>query len=152
MMTPGHRLAELAWSLMDRPRHRGGIRQWIRPGHYTAKRRGNRRGAGKIISVGSEVGHRGLPGSSAYVCSKAGLCILTRLPAQELWRFHISVNELIAGPVITEMSRDTQDESRESAFAIDSAGIKSPEDVVPPALILATQPDVGPTAQSIGLM
>lgn len=110
------------------------------------------RGAGKIITVGSGIGHRGLPGSSAYACSKAGLWMLTRVLAQELWRFRISVNELIPGPVVTEMNRDIQHERRESVFAIDSEWIKSPEDVVPLALFLATQPDTGPTAQSYSLM
>ena len=55
------------------------------------------RGAGKIITVGSGIGHRGFPGTSAYACSKAGLWMLTRVLAQELWPFNISVNELIPG-------------------------------------------------------
>ena len=62
------------------------------------------RGAGKIITVGSGIGHRGDPGSSAYACSKAGLWMLTRVLAQELWPYNISVNELIPGPVHTAMS------------------------------------------------
>jgi 3-oxoacyl-[acyl-carrier protein] reductase len=110
------------------------------------------RGAGKIITVGSGIGHRGLPGSSAYACSKAGLWMLTRVLAQELWPFKISVNELIPGPVITETSRDGQQARQDTVFAIDSEWIKGPEDVVPLALFLATQPDTGPTAQSYSLM
>jgi 3-oxoacyl-[acyl-carrier protein] reductase len=110
------------------------------------------RGAGKIITVGSGLGHRGLPGSSAYACSKAGLWMLTRVLAQELWPFKISVNELIPGPVTTEMSRDSQPARQDTVFAIDSEWVKGPEDVVPLALFLATQPDPGPTAQSYSLM
>jgi 3-oxoacyl-[acyl-carrier protein] reductase len=110
------------------------------------------RGAGKIITVGSGIGHRGLPGSSAYACSKAGLWMLTRVLAQELWPFKISVNELIPGPVTTEMSRDLPQERQDSVFAIDSEWIKTPEDVVPLAIFLATQPNTGPTAQSYSLM
>jgi 3-oxoacyl-[acyl-carrier protein] reductase len=110
------------------------------------------RGAGKIITVGSGLGHRGLPGSSAYACSKAGLWMLTRVLAQELWPFKISVNELIPGPVVTEISRDLPQERRDSVFAIDSEWIKTPEAVVPLAIFLATQPDTGPTAQSYSLM
>jgi len=111
-----------------------------------------RRGAGKIITVGSGVGHRGLPGSSAYACSKAGLWMLTRVLAQELWRFRISVNELIPGPVVTEMNHDIQPGQQDTVFAIDSEWLKTPADVVPLALFLATQPDTGPTAQSYSLM
>src|SRR5262249_40896802 len=60
-------------------------------------------GAGKIITVGSGIGHRGVPGSSAYACAKAGLWMLTRVLAQELWPSNISVNELIPGPVVTQI-------------------------------------------------
>jgi 3-oxoacyl-[acyl-carrier protein] reductase len=60
-----------------------------------------RRGAGKIITVGSGIGHRGHPGISAYACAKAGLWMLTRVLAQELWEHNISVNELVPGPVMT---------------------------------------------------
>jgi 3-oxoacyl-[acyl-carrier protein] reductase len=110
------------------------------------------RGAGKIITMGSGVGHRGLPGNSAYACSKAGLWMLTRVLAQELWPLNISVNELIPGPVVTELSRDLPQGRQDTVFAIDSEWIKTPEDVVSLALFLATQPDKGPTAQSYSLM
>ena len=102
-----------------------------------------KRGGGKIITIGSGMGHRGFAESSAYCCSKAGLWMLTRVLAQELWQQNISVNELIPGPVRTEM---------DAVLDIESEWIKSPEDVVPMALFLATQPDIGPTAQSYSLM
>jgi len=108
------------------------------------------RGGGKIITVGSGVGHRGRPGASAYACSKAGLWMLTRVLAQELWGYNISVNELIPGPVKTAMNPD---KPRQPGFGFaDSEWLKAPEDVVPLALFLATQPQVGPTAQSFSLM
>jgi len=109
------------------------------------------RGAGKIIALGSGVGHRGLPGSSAYACSKAGLWMLTRVLAQELFQYNISVNELIPGPVATNMG-STQAAQRQGVFGIDGEWIKTPDEVVPLALFLATQPTVGPTAQSFSLM
>jgi 3-oxoacyl-[acyl-carrier protein] reductase len=56
------------------------------------------RGAGKIITVGSGRGHRGAAGMSAYACSKAGLWMLTRVLAQELSPYNISVNALIPDP------------------------------------------------------
>ncbi len=61
------------------------------------------RGGGKIITIGSGMGHRGAPGSSAYSCSKAGLWMLTRVLGQELRGDNISVNELVPGPVNTAM-------------------------------------------------
>ncbi len=108
------------------------------------------RGAGKIITVGSGLGHNGKAGLGAYACSKAALWMFTRVLAQELWPDNISVNELIPGPVETSMTSQPTDDN--SVFAIDSEWKKQPEDVVPLALFLATQPAVGPTAQSFNLM
>jgi 3-oxoacyl-[acyl-carrier protein] reductase len=108
------------------------------------------RGAGKIITVGSGIGHRGVPGSSAYACAKAGLWMLTRVLAQELWPSHISVNELIPGPVVTQRV-DEPAAQRQSGLG-QSEWVKTPEEVVPLALFLATQPAIGPTAQSFSLM
>ncbi len=109
------------------------------------------RGGGKIITVGSGMGHKGRAGSAAYCCSKAGLWMLTRTLAQELWPYNISVNELIPGPVVTEMTAVGAERER-SVFSIESEWIKGPEEVVPLALFLASQPDVGPSAQSFSLM
>ena len=110
------------------------------------------RGAGKIITVGSGMGHNGKPGASAYAVSKAGLWMLTRVLAQELWEHNISVNELVPGPVVTDLSSEAARRQEGSVFTIDSEWIKRPEDVVPLALFLATQPDRGPTAQSFSMM
>ena len=106
------------------------------------------RGAGKIITVGSGLGHRGVAGGSAYASSKAGLWMLTRVLAQELAPHNISVNELIPGPVDTSMNPRGAGTSTLGA----SEWLKTPEDVVPLALFLAEQPDVGPIAQSFSLM
>ena len=111
-----------------------------------------RRGAGKIITIGSGMGHRGRPGASAYACSKAGLWMLTRVLAQELWQYNISVNELIPGPVVTQRVQKAYAQREDSVFNIESEWVKGPEDVTSLALFLATQPDKGPTAQSFSLM
>lgn len=108
-------------------------------------------GGGKIITLGSGMGHRASASSSAYSVSKAGLWMFTRILAQEVAEFNISVNELIPGPVNTPMTTDSKAQGS-VAFTAGSEWIKEPEDVVPLALWLATQPDVGPTAQSFSLM
>ena len=110
-----------------------------------------RRGGGKIITVGSGLGHRGIAGRSAYAASKAGLWMFTRVMAQELAPHRISVNELIPGPVQTSIAAAVDAPTR-AAPVFANEWIKSPEDVVPLALFLATQPDGGPTAQSYSLM
>ena len=102
------------------------------------------RGAGKIIAIGSGLGHRGRPGGSAYASAKAGLSMLVRVLAQELWPHNVSVNELVPGPVLTERVANSYARKPGSVFQDASEWAKTPEDVVPLALFLATQPDKGP--------
>ena len=108
------------------------------------------RGGGKIITIGSGFGHRAVVNRSAYACSKAGLWMLTRVLAEEAAPYNISVNELIPGPVLTDMN--TSSESEIKAQLGENEWLKQPEDVVPMAIFLATQPDNGPTCQSFSLM
>ncbi|MBN1582102.1 MAG: SDR family oxidoreductase [Anaerolineae bacterium] len=108
------------------------------------------RGGGKIITIGSGAGHTGIDDLVAYNCAKAGLWMLTRMLSRELMPYNITVNELIPGPVRepTRLPLNTLDPEKWS----DNEWIKSPEDVVPLALFLATQPDAGPTGRSFSLM
>lgn len=104
------------------------------------------RGAGKIIVTGSGSRHRAAPGLSAYGSSKIALWMMTQVLAVELQEFNISVNELIPGPVKTAMTRFGEQRFPPEEW------VKEPDDVVPLALFLASQPDLGPTAQSYSLM
>ena len=107
---------------------------------------------GKIITVGSGLGHRGLPRISDYSCAKAGLWMLTRILAQELASESIDVNELIPGPVVTAMTAtQVAQDHIDTNPALRQEWLKQPEDVVPLALFLANQPQRGPTGQSYGL-
>ncbi len=108
------------------------------------------RGGGKIILVGSGIGHRGVPQFSAYACAKAGQWMLTRVLAQELQADRISVNELIPGPVATKIGTGDFGSANTTMFAGEWS--KTPDDVVPLALMLATLPNDGPSAQSFSLM
>lgn len=122
--------------------------------YYTAKAAIpylKRQGGGKIITIGSGLGHKGRAKSAAYSCSKAGLWMLTRILSLELYDLNISVNELIPGPVVTTMGNDSMKEN-DSAFSISSEWIKKPNDVTDLALFMATQPLVGPSGQSFSLM
>lgn len=108
-------------------------------------------GDGRVIVVGSGMGHKGAAGSAAYCVSKAGLWMLTRVFAQEVADQGISVNELIPGPVETDMaSWIVAQGERPAAWATE--WFKQPEEVVPLALFMAGQPAGGPTAQSYSLM
>ena len=112
--------------------------------------------SGHIIMIGSGLGHRAVPNRSAYACSKAGLWMLTRVLAEELWEHNICVNELIPGVVVTDMTGylkgDPDDPQSTPNVPLDREWLKQPEDVVPLAMFLATQPERGATGQSFSLM
>ena len=104
------------------------------------------------ITIGSGAGHGGTSGVSAYGCSKAGLWMLTRVLARELSSANIDVNELVPGPVLTDMLKSVAANARKKEAFIDEEWFKQPEDLVPLAMFLATQPTRGPTGQSFGLL
>ncbi len=93
------------------------------------------------------MGRRPAKGVSAYACSKAGLWALTQSLALELNDANIAVNELIPGPVRTDLTG-----FGEKFLTAGEEWLKDPEEVVPMALFLATQPEPGPSAQSFSLM
>ncbi|MFT5322616.1 MAG: 3-oxoacyl-[acyl-carrier protein] reductase [Planctomycetaceae bacterium] len=107
-------------------------------------------GRGKIINVGSGMGHQPRAKNSSYNVSKAGVWMLTRCLALELWEAGVTVNELIPGPVYTELTADIFPKDQAHP-GISSEWVKAPEDVVPLALMLATQSAKGPTGQSFSL-
>lgn len=107
-------------------------------------------GGGKIINTGSGMGHSSGAKSSAYHVGKAGMWMFTRCLADEVWEHGITVNELIPGPVATHLTEGRMAVGGPPPFA-PSEYVKGPEDVVPLALWLATQPATGPTAQSFSL-
>ena len=105
-----------------------------------------KRGGGKIIVTGSGTRHRANIGRSDYASAKSAVWMMVQILGLELQEFNISVNELIPGPVKTALTQfgDTK--------FCPGEWIKEPEDVVPMALFLASQPDNGPTSQSYSLM
>jgi 3-oxoacyl-[acyl-carrier protein] reductase len=71
---------------------------------------------GKIINIASLSGQRGGTGRAAYGASKAGVTMLTKVMAVELARYGITVNEIAPGPVNTEMTAVTHDETTRNAY------------------------------------
>ena len=104
----------------------------------------------RIILLGSGTGHHARNANAAYICSKAAVWALTRVLADELRPVGISVNELIPGPVRTDMTAD--EAGTGSVFSIGAEWVKRPADVAPLALFLATCPPPGPTGQSYSFM
>ena len=67
-----------------------------------------------IVNIGAVVGFRGFPGDAAYGASKAGLAGLTRALAIELAGKGITVNLVIPGLVLTDMTGGLSDKALES--------------------------------------
>lgn len=107
--------------------------------------------AGKIILMGSGLGHRGIPLKSAYSVSKAATWMLTRILAQELIEFGITVNEIVPGPVNTEIGRDIQRTKGVVAQTFSQEWNKEPKHVTPILEFLLRQDSQGPTGQTFSL-
>ncbi len=110
-----------------------------------------RSGGGKIINVGSGVGHEPRAGNSAYCSAKAGVWMLTRCLALELWEYDIEVNEVVPGPVYTELTAEIFDPTGKTPPLAPSERVKTPDDCVELFLFLASCPPGGPTGQSFSL-
>ena len=78
--------------------------------------------------------------------------MLTRCLAMEVWQHGIEVNELVPGPVYTDLPKDVFEPPGGAPPPIaQSERVKPPEDCVPLAMFLATHPPGGPTRQSFSL-
>jgi len=104
----------------------------------------------KIINVGSGMGHSSGNSNSSYRVGKAGVWMLTQCMSEEFWEQGIEVNELVPGPVITDATKDFLEVGGPPPFAA-SERVKTPEEVAPLALWLASQKLGGPTGQSFSL-
>ena len=108
--------------------------------------------AGKIITVGSGMGHRPTGRISAYSVGKAALWMFTKALSVELAEYDIAVNELVPGPVNTHPREvDGIEAGIFQKGAFKHEWHKEPEDVVPMALFLATQSRYGPTGQTFAI-
>jgi 3-oxoacyl-[acyl-carrier protein] reductase len=105
---------------------------------------------GKVIVIGSGAGYRPFPGGAAYSVSKAAAAMLVRVLAVELRDQHIAVNEIIPGPVRTELAGSAA--ASGVLASVPKEWHKEPADVVPLALFLAGLPNRGPTGQRFSLL
>jgi 3-oxoacyl-[acyl-carrier protein] reductase len=72
-----------------------------------------RRRHGRIVNLASALATRGLPGSSAYAASKAGVAGLTRAVAADLAPHGVTVNAVAPGYVDTPMTQSFPEGLRE---------------------------------------
>ncbi|MDE0698508.1 MAG: SDR family NAD(P)-dependent oxidoreductase [Boseongicola sp.] len=119
---------------------------------------------GKIINKSSGMGLRAAAQQSSYTVSKAGVHIFTECLANELWPRKIDVNNVIPGPVATDIfnregrpERYTPEEVLEKFKDELPPGfppqerIKHPDEVAGLAVFIASQPVGGSTGQTYSL-
>ncbi len=106
---------------------------------------------GKFLVMGSGASRQPMPGGAAYSVSKAGASMLVRCLAVEWREARIAVNEIIPGPVRTDIAVGVLDAAHLPP-AIRMEWFKQPADIVPTALFLAGLPDDGPSGQTFSLL
>lgn len=107
-------------------------------------------GGGKIINIGSGMGHEARAGSSSYNTAKAAVWMFTKCLSTEVWEHGIEVNEVVPGPVLTPLTADRFTLDGPPPFT-PSERVKLPEEVAELTVWLASQPPGGPTGQSFSL-
>jgi 3-oxoacyl-[acyl-carrier protein] reductase len=98
-----------------------------------------RRRAGRIVNLASALATRGLPGSSAYAASKAGVVGFTRAAAAELAPYDVTVNAVAPGYVDTPMTAGFPPGLREQRLAEIGVGrFAAPEEIASVVAFLAS--------------
>lgn len=93
-------------------------------------------GGGKIINMSSIASVTGQVGLSAYAPTKAAIALMTKCMALELAPYHINVNAIGPGTILTDINRNDLDIERDQRDI--PLGIGQPEDLVGIAILLAT--------------
>lgn len=100
-----------------------------------------RQGAGRIITVSSQIGQRGAPRFTHYAASKAGVIGFTKALAREAVPHGVLVNSVAPGPVLTEFNRDLRPETLDGTEAALPLGrAAKPDNIAGAALLLAASP------------
>ncbi|MFH1090770.1 MAG: 3-oxoacyl-ACP reductase family protein [Pseudomonadota bacterium] len=97
---------------------------------------------GRIINISSTVGERGYPGDCAYAAAKAGLIGFTKSLAREVAPHGITVNAVMPGFVLTEMTMNLSPQNFEFLKqSIPLGRLCEADDVAEMAAFLASKGD-----------
>lgn len=91
---------------------------------------------GRIVSVVSLSGLKGLPGQANYSAAKAGVIGATKALAQEVARRNVTVNAVAPGYIRTDMTRDLNEQELKSLIPMQRFG--EPEEVADTIAFLAS--------------
>ncbi len=107
---------------------------------------------GRIIGVGSVVGHTGNPGQANYAASKAGLVGMTKALAHEVASRGITVNAVSPGFIETPMTDALDERQRQAILATIPAGrLGAPAEVAAAVVYLASDEAAYMTGQTLHL-
>jgi NAD(P)-dependent dehydrogenase (short-subunit alcohol dehydrogenase family) len=96
---------------------------------------------GRVIHISSIMALASTPGRNTYSATKAALVGLTMASALELGPYNITVNCIAPGPIATDMPMSILSLEQQAALAARTALNRwaKPEEVAPPALLLASE-------------
>jgi gluconate 5-dehydrogenase len=109
---------------------------------------------GKIINISSILGSIGMPFQSSYAASKGGINQLTKIWAEELAPYNITVNAIGPGYIITPMTREWLSDPERSEKIIQSTMVKrigEISDLVGPVVFLASDTSKYVTGQVLNV-
>lgn len=96
------------------------------------------RGAGRIITISSELGLIGFPTYAAYCASKGGVIAMTKAVAKEVAPHGVLVNSVAPGPIETDMLKyDTIEYNDETREQIPLRRFGQPEEIAAAVHFLA---------------
>jgi 3-oxoacyl-[acyl-carrier protein] reductase len=97
------------------------------------------RGWGRIISLSSQLAHKGAKELAHYAAAKAGIIGFTRALAREVIDFGITVNTICPGPIETELTQMNPPALRADLTAqIPTHRYGNVQEIVPTAVLLAS--------------
>ena len=111
-------------------------------------------GGGSIVNVASKAGVVGEPSHTAYSASKGAVIAMTRGMAIELAPYHIRVNAVCPGPVMTDMFFEAvQTQADRDALAAETplGRVGQPQDIAEAVIYLASSESDWCTGQALNL-